>query len=441
MPTTTFTLLTADDSKTVTGSWILEYTISCNTNLVISSLGELNYTVKPIAGSSRPMFDAMRNTIERWISTVLKTAIADMHTSSIMDNLELTNGRYIKIDASVIKQGARLPLVIEVMEMIEDDTKVPYGKPLGNGNPVFSSINGKVFKTTKEFDSMLTTIALKTADLTYTNTDVTVWRKDVRQSIEIPVDIKYAMTNRTPYSFYYIDNDKQDINLKDVLLNVKRISDTECAIELSDGVWGSFNFEAMQLFIDAFKKDKQNSYTSISPRQLFILSMGRTPTDAEYELMIHYLMQNRTSDIVADRASKMLDDIVAKHGDKVFVEYNDKEPDNLFSHVKYINVRGLGCDWKLIPKGNVSNAVTVGRQAVVTKIYTGNGRYSDSICIDNTNNNSPLGDQIATRILATMNDEYMVSRIHTVASIYSHHKGKRDYKIDQMIASNLGEEE
>jgi len=440
MPKVTFTLLSPDDSRTVTGEWVLEYNVSCN-SYPITSLHDNSYTIKPIAGSNRPMFDAMRNNIEKWVSTVLKTTIGEMHTASIIENINLTNGRYIKIDGSVINGDARLPLIIEVMEMVEDGTQVPLSKPLGNGNPVFTSINGKVFETTKSFDSMLTTIVLKTADLTYTNTDVQVWRRDVRQSMEIPVDIKYAITNRTPYSFYYIDNDKQDINLKEVLLNVKRISDTECAIELSDGVWGSFNFEAMQLFIDAFKKDKQNSYTSISPRQLFILSMGRTPTDAEYELMIHYLMQNRTSDIVADRASKMLDDIVSKHGDKVFVEYNEREPDNLFSHVEHISVRGIGCDWKLIPKGNISNAVTVGRQAVVTKIHTGNGRYSESICIDNTNNNSPLGDQIATRILATMNDEFMVSRIHTVSSIYDSHKGKRDSKIDAKISSDFGEEE
>ena len=52
-----------------------------------------------------------------------------------------------------------------------------------------------------------------------------------------------------------------------------------------------------------------------------------------------------------------------------------------------------------------------------------------------------MGDQIATRILATMNDEYMVSRVHTVVNTYDANKGKRDSKIDDLIASTIGEEE
>ena len=195
----------------------------------------------------------------------------------------------------------------------------------------------------------------------------------------------------------------------------------------------------MQLFIEAYRYSRRNAYSNISPRQLFVLSMGRTPSEAENELMIHYLMQNRTSDIVADRASKMLDDIVSKHSSKVFVKYNDKKPNNVFSHIDYIKVRGIGCDWKIIPNSK-SKAIDVGRQAVKTRIFRGNG-YSDPICIDNSNNNSPLGDQIATRILATMNDEYMVSRIHTVSSLYREYEGRRDREIDSMLKSQFGEEE
>lgn len=436
-----FKLLTADDSKTLTGNWDLEYSVTYNgmnfDYLPFYKEGH-SLTTKPTAGASRPMFDSMQKTLRNWLIVVLGKCVAEMQLYSNREEL-LKHGSYIKIDAKVIKEDngekVSLPLVLEFMEMIDEET---VNHKLFK-HKVFSSINGKVFKTTEDFDSMLTTIALKTADLTYTNTDITVWRKDVKTAIEIPVDIKYAITNRTPYSFYYIDNDKQDITLKEVLLNVKRISANECAIELSDGVWGSFNFEAMQLFIEAYRYSRRNAYSNISPRQLFVLSMGRTPSEAENELMIHYLMQNRTSDIVADRASKMLDDIVSKHSSKVFVKYNDKKPNNVFSHIDYIKVRGIGCDWKIIPNSK-SKAIDVGRQAVKTRIFRGNG-YSDPICIDNSNNNSPLGDQIATRILATMNDEYMVSRIHTVSSLYREYEGRRDREIDSMLKSQFGEEE
>ena len=430
---TKFTLLTTDDSRNTVGSLDLSYTVEVQGQFITRTEPNSNYEVKPANGSARPMYNSMLNTTDRWIRKILN---ATPNNKNNQDNL------YIKVSASVVKEDSSLPLIIEFYR--EKVTKEPilddFDSSQKNSNVIYS-INGKAFDNPKDFIGMLTTVILKIADHTYSNNNIDVWRKDIRSAIDIPVDIKYALTNRTPYSFFYIDSNKNDITEREVLLNLKRIGDRECAIELSDGVWGSMSFEALQLFINAFRHGKTNSYSEISPRKLFFLTMKRMPSSAEQKLMIHYLMQNRTSDIVSSRASKMLQDIIEKHSDKVFVEYNNNTPDDRFSHIHHIKVRGIGADWKLTPNHKIRSAVDAGRQAVQTRIYRGNGRYSDAICIDNTNNNSPMGDQIATRILATMNDEYMVSRVHTVVNTYDANKGKRDSKIDDLIASTIGEEE
>lgn len=432
---TKFTLLTADDSRNTVGSLDLSYTVEVQGQFITPTELISNYEVKPVNGSARPMYNSMRTTTERWVKKIL---------NAIPNNKRNRDNLYIKVSASVIQKDCSLPLIIEFYrEKVTEGPIVPlddWNSSQKDSNVIFS-INGKALDSSKDFIEMLTTVILKIADHTYTNNNIDVWRKDIRSAIDIPVDIKYALTNRTPYNFFYIDSNKNDITEKEVLLNLKRIGDRECAIELSDGVWGSMSFEALQLFINAFRHGKTNSYSEISPRKLFFLTMKRMPSSAEQKLMIHYLMQNRTSDIVSSRASKMLQDIIEKHSDKVFVLYNSNAPDDRFSHIQHIKVRGIGADWKLTPNNKIRNAVDAGRQAVQTRIYTGNNRYSDAICIDNTNNNSPMGDQIATRILATMNDAYMVSRVHTVASIYENNKGRRDSRIDDLIASTIGEEE
>ena len=142
--------------------------------------------------------------------------------------------------------------------------------------------------------------------------------------------------------------------------------------------------------------------------------MGEEPSEGQLKLMKAFLLQNRTQDLVEKRAKQLMQDLGKQYPDRIKIR-EEEDRTKMF-------VRGKLADWILTDKG-----MKAGYQMVNTYVYRvdegtdldgqtsiQNGYQIGPICIDNVSNNSPLGDQFATRAIALMNDVITVLRVNTV---------------------------
>ena len=64
--------------------------------------------------------------------------------------------------------------------------------------------------------------------------------------LSLSENVKYCIENRVPFHYYI------NFNKIDVRLNVQQISEKECAIEISDGVWASITNKELDKFCTFF---------------------------------------------------------------------------------------------------------------------------------------------------------------------------------------------
>ena len=176
--------------------------------------------------------------------------------------------------------------------------------------------------------------------------------------------------------------------------------------------------------------------------------MDREPTTAELKVMIAFLMQNRTQDMVEERALQLVKDLCEQHNGRIHAVYDNE------GVLQTMYVRGRGYDWKL-----TNNKYKTGIQMVSTyiwqpdkdetedidcstwegtevedgTIYLNNDIWQKKywrgpICIDNVASNSPLGDQFAGRALALLNDLITVKMVSTIKGYMIHDANK--YRIE-----------
>jgi hypothetical protein len=246
--------------------------------------------------------------------------------------------------------------------------------------------------------------------------------KTMKKYLKVHEDIRHVLENRL--SFHFFNNFER----QDVRLNVSQISDSEYAVEVSDGIWGTMTARDLVSFCKYFLHGKKVSKWSFcSPSRLFKETVGRPPTSSEQELMIPFLLQNRTLDLIEDRAKQLVMDMKNEYPDRIFLEFNEDK------FLKVMYVRGKEFDWKLTTKWD-SHKKKTGRQAVSTHYWhekfltkeamqkladegQENGHWQGPICIDNMSKDTPLGDQFAARAFACMNDSALRQMVHTVKSI------------------------
>tara|TARA_R110000765_G_scaffold84868_3_gene163955 strand:- start:7386 stop:8525 length:1140 start_codon:yes stop_codon:yes gene_type:complete len=272
-------------------------------------------------------------------------------------------------------------------------------------------INGK--SLTK--DRMLTAVSKTIYLSTTTNKPISLFNK-LYESIDIPENVSFALENRAPY--YWYENYQQ---IK-VSLNVMQISDKECAIEISDNVWGNISIKDLNTFMNYYRLGKKRgSWKMLSPASLWGRLLGKMPSETQLSLMKAFLMQNRTQDIVEERAEQLLSDLLAQYPDKLKlvseIEVMPLKPNAKVVHTRKIYVRGKLSDWCLTERKQKH-----GYQLVSTFMFTldetklpfQHGYLNGPICIDNLNSTSSVGDQFATRAIALMNDNIIVKRVSTI---------------------------
>ena len=223
---------------------------------------------------------------------------------------------------------------------------------------------------------------------------------------KVPENVTYALENRTPFTFW------QDYGKHEVRLNVQLISDKEVAIEVSDGVWGTMSVKALDSFVNAHRNgSKRSRWAYISPRQLYIETVGKEPLDSEVKVMKSFLLQNRTSDLVENRARKLVQEIVERNPNRIRVTESE-------GFVTHMYIRGRNYDWMLTCSAKTNQSR--GRQDVKTYVYSndaeGEGTYRGPICIDNLGTNSSIGDQYVARALALLNDHVTTKMVNTISS-------------------------
>ncbi len=236
-------------------------------------------------------------------------------------------------------------------------------------------------------------------------------------TIELPESVKYVIENRVPYYFY--DN----FTRHDVRLNVQRISDDECAIELGDGQWGNISVKDLDRFCSFYVYNKKTAkkWMYISPQNLYVELMGKEPRLSDMKVLIAFLKQNRKQKIVEERAQKLVEEMLEQYPNRLKGKLNEQ---GMF---EVLYVRGKKFDWKLENRGSSSATQAVSTyvwQPEKEKIYNYDGIVIDEklvnpnwrgpICIDNMGANTPVGDQFASRALALLNDEFTMQIVSTI---------------------------
>tara|TARA_B100000131_G_scaffold311829_1_gene345169 strand:+ start:11138 stop:12514 length:1377 start_codon:yes stop_codon:yes gene_type:complete len=245
-----------------------------------------------------------------------------------------------------------------------------------------------------------------------------------------PENVNYVLENRAPFHFM----DSKYRNKINVRLNVNLIDHDTAAMEISDGVWAKIKLDDLDTFVNTFHHNKRRSkrWRYISPRKLWINLMGEEPTDSQLKLMINFLKQNRTQDIVENRAKELMQSLTVKYPDRIKILENSKNTIML--------VRGKICDWVIHEnkenqrRSNIQKVSTyvfirkslmdeeqrervldtskIGELGFSTQVLDGD--FRGPICIDNIHTNSSTGDQFAARALALLNDKLMLDRVYTI---------------------------
>ena len=237
--------------------------------------------------------------------------------------------------------------------------------------------------------------------------------KVLMKTLSLSESVKYCLENKVPFHFYH------NFEKISVRLNIQQVSDKECALEISDGVWGLIKNTELDKFCTFFQKErKQGKYQFMGIKRLYYTLLDKQPTDSELKLMREFLKQNRQQDIVERRAIELLEEMQEEYSDRINLIMEDGCPKELY-------VKGKAYDWKLTNnefKSNIQKVSTYVCQPTVKSDEEGipipfdkcNWVWKGPICIDNMTKDSSLGDQFAARAFALLNDTMTIQIVNTI---------------------------
>lgn len=250
--------------------------------------------------------------------------------------------------------------------------------------------------------------------------------------LSLSENVKYCLENRVPFH-YYVDFSRVNVRLR-----VQQISEKECAIEISDGVWASISNKELDKFCTFFLHNKkQGKFKHMGIKRLFAYLLDRQPTDSDLELMRQFLRQNRQQDIVEDRAIQLLHELVEESPLKLNLVMDGKQP-------KYLYIKGQGYDWLLSASEYKSDIQMVSTFVCQPTPKTDENQmpiplvdcdwtWRGPICIDNMAKGSSLGDQFATRALALINDTHTIQIVNTIKRYLIADENTNRMDFDEML--------
>ena len=264
-----------------------------------------------------------------------------------------------------------------------------------------------------------------------------ILRPYLKDLLQVPPNVRWAMENRTPYFFYGEEDDNPYMRNKiEVMVNTRRISRDSCALEISENIWAEFPIVELDKFLNVYRLNQARSkkWLHISPRNLWRQLFGSSCTESEHSMMIAWLMQNRTEDMVERRAKELMDELHEENEGIHVFKLNDKQA---------MFIRGKLCDWVLVE----NNAAKSSPQRVHIYCLHENSEQLDRkiidigqniflncalrgpICVNNSVGNVSLGDQFASRAFTLLNDKLAFQMVSTLKAYTpkSAHKIKQPY--------------
>jgi len=294
--------------------------------------------------------------------------------------------------------------------------------------PVFLSRNGIRYEINGKTHS-LSTICSALARLTFKS----CFEKNpeklmiaLNNTLSLPENVKYCLENRAPYHWYDLNTSTKPIEVR---LNCQQISEKEIAIEISDGIWGTMSIRDLDTYCNFFLHGREKGkWKRCPPSKLFTLTMGRTPSLSESELMVAFLKQNRTSHIVEERAIELVNEILEQYPERIKATF-DKDTNEL----EALYVRGKGYDWK-IENTKFKSEI----QMVSTYVWQPDSNETQElawrgpICIDNMAKGSSLGDQFVARALALLNDTFTIKIVNTIRRYIKTNENENRIDFDEL---------
>lgn len=265
--------------------------------------------------------------------------------------------------------------------------------------------------------------------------------------LNYPPNIMYALENRTPYRFY-----SEGVRV-DCKINTRKISKKKLALEISSNVWAEISIKDLNTFIDCFRynKTKSKRWTLVSPKQMWKNLFGDEPTPSQLKLMIEWLKQNRTENLVQERAKQLVIDL-CEQNDRIYpIKLPDRPTYGLY-------VRGELSDWVILKEadtedGNIftstigqHQSVTVHRMRTEQELEESAEGFEEkypfeeycmdymtaSICIDTVVQGSSVGDQLASRALILLNDNTGIeSMVYTLKEHINKATASPSYKLHE----------
>ena len=173
-------------------------------------------------------------------------------------------------------------------------------------------------------------------------------------NVLLPENVSYALENRAPYH-WYLKGKRIEVRF-----NVKMIGPDECAMEISDGIWAPIPIKKLNTYMNYYHKGQKSSSwykARLTPKKLWLRLLKEEPTIAQQHMMIEFLQQNRTDELVQKRAYQLVKDMSIQYRDRLKVFWDGDS-------VKAILVRGIIADWVI-----TDNQFKSEIQAVSTYVY------------------------------------------------------------------------
>ena len=250
----------------------------------------------------------------------------------------------------------------------------------------------------------------------------------VEKVTTIPYNVLYALENRTPYHYYDYGERKE------VKIDTKLISNTEVALQISDGIWAAMSVIELNRFISYYRHGKKRAkkWVQISPRNLWKTLLDESPTSSQEKMMLAWLSQNRTEKIVEQRAEKLLIDLDNEYPQITFMHWPNEQTNAL-------HIRGKVCDWIVsanrgMKRGHQDvSTYRVGKSTDDGVSFQGHA-LSHSICIDNLHNNSTANDQLAARAMVLLNDKAAKKMIYTLSGLLEEAENDHEWEYTARVS-------
>ena len=171
---------------------------------------------------------------------------------------------------------------------------------------------------TSSKDNLLRALARTLYKSCFTNDGLEL-DKYLYKNIMLPENVSYALENRAPFHWYQ-DGEKVECRFR-----VEMIGDTECAIEISDGIWCPMKTKDLNIYMNYYwKNNKRGNWKHLSPSRLWEKLMGTFPSSGQKKLMLAFLQQNRTQDLVEERAKELMEALASSNPKRIKIIKNTR---------------------------------------------------------------------------------------------------------------------